>query len=107
MEIKKAKLCGKTRAEIETEIKFHIASARITKPDLVEIYFDENCLSIKDKRISAIESILKEQKKSRKIQLFVATANLLNQSTETEYLFNKYPDLQHIGLCESSYIVKV
>ena len=94
MNIVTNELTGKTSKLLVTEIMFFIVSARSMNKDLIKFKIKkEEKESVSEKEISAVSKILRSVKRKNLIQFFVATTDFSTQSTEIEYLLNKYPSL--------------
>ena len=79
----------------ETEAYYHIACARERGEELVCLcfsYSDEKSLG---RVFQNTLKILKSYKRAGKITLFIPSEALCESTTETKYLFNKYPDLEN------------
>ena len=89
----------------ETEILFSIASARANHIDFLKLILD---LEQGEKIALNATKVLKSLKKQGRIELFINSDELSGDSTEAEYLRNKFPeicDIRNEG--ELSLIVKV
>ena len=78
----------------ETEAYYHIACARERGEELVCLcfgYSDEKALL---KVYQNTLKILKNYKRSGKISLYIPYDSFCDATTETKYLFNKYPHLE-------------
>ena len=77
---------------LETEIMFDIASDRISGAELVSFGItkpeDEK---IAKKIISTALKLLKKLKGEKKIQFYATDDSFISNSTEAQYLYNKYP----------------
>ena len=88
-------LTGKTKDLLVTEILFFIVSAKSMNKDLIKLKTNVTAESTElEKRLTPIRSILKSAKRRKLIQLFVASTEFESQTTEIEYLQNKYPHLK-------------
>lgn len=108
MNIVTSELTGKTSRLLTTEIMFFIVSARSMNKELLKLKIKkEENESVSEKEIAAISKILKSVKRKNLIQFFVASTDFGAQSTEIEYLMNKYPTLVKEQVDEVYFIVKI
>ena len=82
-----------TQSTVETEILYNIASARANKVEILR--FSPSQVE-NEKALSAAIRVLRGLKKQGKIRLFILSQDLFSDSTEAEYLRNKYPDISEI-----------
>lgn len=77
--------------DIDTEIKFSIATARVENIELVrfDIRKDEEALS---RIYNACIKCLKKMKNQGNIQFIATRKSFVNSNAEAEFLINKYPD---------------
>ena len=86
-------LSGNNTVELDTEIKFNIAAARVDGVELVRL----SIASIDDEREcdrlrSCATKVLRALRREGAIQFFVENSSLSDGSTESMFLFNKYGD---------------
>ena len=109
MKIAKNELTGKNADMLYTELMYFVSAARALKYDLVSftLKIDSQNETVIKRRTVTVSRLLQSLKKKKYIQLAVRSDVLNEPTTETEYLFNKYPDLlSNIGE-ELCYIVKL
>ena len=85
-------LSGKSINELETEMRYHIASARIDEVRLVrfDLILDADEIG---KRINGCAlRVLRSLKKSGVIQYFSDASGLQKSSTEAQFILNKYSE---------------
>ena len=105
MKFKSHEISAKTQANIGTELSFEVASARAQGIEILRFDISD---SEKEKLAVYAEKKLRALKRCGRIQLFILASELINESTEAEYLKNKYPQICDIaGDCEFSYIIKI
>ena len=77
--------------DIDTEIKFSIATARVENIELVrfDIRKDEEALS---RIYNACIKCLKKMKNQGNIQFIATRKSFVNSNAEAEFLINKYPN---------------
>lgn len=94
MNILTNELTGRTRNLLLTEIMFLVASARSMGADLIKLKIKrEEGEPVSEKELAEITRILRSLKRCKMIQLFVSSDEFENNTTEIEYLLNKYPAL--------------
>jgi hypothetical protein len=96
MNINTTFLSGKTSETLNTEILFSIASAKSLGKDIVKLSLKSAETETPEaiaRRLNAATKILKSAKKSKLIQLFIYSADFDKESTELEYMKNKYGEL--------------
>jgi len=93
MVYKRIELKNRTVVNMATEIMFEIASGRAEGVELIrfDIVRAEGEREF-EKLLSGIMRVLKNMKAKRQIQFFAGAEHFSRGSTETEYLYNKYPD---------------
>lgn len=99
------KLLGNCRSELNTEIRFLFASARVDGEELVrlDIPLCEN--EKEDTRINGcVIKVLRTLKKEGVIQFYVNKESFAAGSTEASFLLNKYGEFILDGGRESAYI---
>ena len=99
-------LNGIEKNELASRLMFDVATARNSNFSLLKfiIIKQDN-----EKIQKAITSALRALKKKGKITFFVSSLDFSKSSTETEYLFNKYPELTNEKKDDESisYFVKI
>lgn len=89
MIFKKINLCVENSDSTATEIMFEIAGARADGIELIRF----NILDPTDKILSGVIKLLKEMKRKGMIQFFASAKSFSDNTTEANYLINKYPDV--------------
>ncbi len=108
MDITEYELVGKNSKLLNTEILFHITSAKVLGKTLLRLGVKEVFDGTREeRRVKSITDILKSLKRRGLIQLFVFSSELKNSSTETEYLENVYPEIKNINTDERFFIIKL
>lgn len=79
-----------TAALMRTEIMFSVASARAMGEELIELAYPNDGGKSEKNAIKA----LKELKKQGRIKVYALARDIEDQSKESEYLMNKYPELK-------------
>ncbi len=89
---------------IKTEILYYVASSRASQCEILK-------LDIESENTEHAESlavkVLKSLKKQGKVDVYIATKDIVGDSKEAEYLKNKYPDILTYTEKERSIIVKL
>ena len=77
--------------DIDTEIKFSIATARADETELIcfDVKRDEESFS---RIYNAAIKVLKKMKNQGHIQFIATPASFANANAEAEFLINKYPE---------------
>ena len=96
------KLSGTNQKELDTEIKYCIASTKADSIDFVRLDIPS---SFEQKRIvhCAIR-VLSTMRREGTVMFYVTAADLKEQTTEAKYLINKHPEVldyedgEYIGL---------
>lgn len=99
------KLIGNCRSELNTEMRFLFASARVDGEELVrlDLPFCDN--EKENSRISgSVIKVLRTLKKDGVIQFYVNREGFAATSTEASFLLNKYGNFIAEGVNEASYI---
>ena len=99
------KLIGNCRSELNTEMRFLFASARVDGEELVrlDLPFCDN--EKENSRISgSVIKVLRTLKKDGVIQFYVNREGFAATSTEASFLLNKYGNFIAEGVNEPSYI---
>ena len=84
-------LNGIEKIELPTKLLFDIATARNSGYALTKFILDK---AAGEKSHKALVTALRTLKKKGKITFFVSSLEFSEGSTETEYLFNKFPDIK-------------
>ncbi len=106
MKIIEYNVSGTNKSTIRTEVLFAIASAKSQGADLLSLKIITDNGTVSKTRILTLERELRQAKKNGQIQLFVLATALDVDTTETEYLKNKFPSLFSMPANEGSFIVK-
>lgn len=86
-------LSGTTRIDLDTEVKFNIASARVDGAELVRFILERTGDDKADQKLMAsLTKLLRTLVKSNGIQFFITGAEVASQRLEAEFLVNKYND---------------
>ena len=107
MKIVHYNLTGTNKYTLKTEILYSIASARSQKTDLLWLKIITSDGVVPKTRQGIIERELRQAKKAGQLQLFVDFESLDIETTETEYLKNKFPELFDINRESGVIIVKL
>ena len=107
MDIVVNKLTGATQASLFNEIMYFVASANSLGKTLIKLTLDEYSEDKLPTKITTVERVLKGMKRDGRIQLYIYSANLGGESTESQYLYNKYPSISNFASEGSFYIVKL
>ena len=99
------KLIGKSKSEINTEMRFLFASAKVDGQEIVRILIP-HIDDVKEKsRINGcIIKVLRTLKKEGIIQFYVNNEGFLANSTEASFLLNKYGEFISMESNDSDYI---
>ncbi len=93
MKYREILLRGVSADKIKTEIMYEVAAAHIAGVELLKVNISKgDCDTQYKKTFSALIRILKLMKADGTIQFFATPALLESQSTEAEFLLNKYPE---------------
>ena len=92
--------------ELSTKLSFDIATARNSGFPLAKFTFKNEA---REKFQKSVATRLREIKKQGRITFFVSSLDFASQSTEVEYLFNKFPEIKSEAENEGliSYFVKL
>ncbi|MBQ8689137.1 MAG: hypothetical protein IJ515_02100 [Clostridia bacterium] len=82
-----------TQATVETEILYNVASARVNQFEILKLL---PSAGDGERALTAAVKVLKGLKRQGRIRLFILSENLFSDTTEAEYLRNKYPDIAQI-----------
>ena len=86
-------LTGTCRLELNTELRFLFASARVQGNELVKILLPTTAEEKENARINGcVIKVLRTLKKENVIQFYVNREGFLANSTEAIFLLNKYGD---------------
>ena len=86
-------LSGRSVFELDTEIKYHIASARIADAKIIRFVLSTNNEDNEAERINGcIIKVLRSVKKEGSIQYFCNKNGLSSSSPEAQFIMNKYSD---------------
>lgn len=103
-------LSGKNFETLNTEVLFAIASAKSLGRDIVKLVLkseEKETSESFERRIAAVKRILKGAKKNKLLQLFVYSPDFDKESTELEYMKNKYSELIAEEDCEIYFLLKI
>ncbi len=95
-------------SDIDTEIKFNVATARAENKAIIR--FDFNGESEDNKCYSIALRVLKKMKAAGQLQFIAIPTSFSNGDTESEFLKNKYPEVLNEALSvsgEQFIIVKI
>ena len=84
-------LDGIDAKELSTKLSFDIATARNSGFPLAKFTFKNEA---GEKFQKSVATRLREIKKQGRITFFVSSLDFASQSTEVEYLFNKFPEIK-------------
>ncbi len=108
MKITVNEITGKTYEQMNTELLFFIASAKTRGFELIRLEVspvgDEKREEVRSRSLS---KLLAKAKRSGFLELYILTENLTGNSTEAEYLRNKYPEIVNQDDGNASYIIKL
>ena len=76
-------LTGTSQRELDTEIKYSVASARADGTELISLRFDDGAFG-------AVLRILRALKRDGVVQFFVSASELAAGKREAEFILNKY-----------------
>ena len=94
-----------TQEDVErakTELLYHIACARQSNQELICCLIEVTDERIRKKILTECTKLLKKMKKENKLSLFLTSDAFHLESVETEYLFNKHPDVKSDVLLNST-----
>ena len=87
----KYNLSGDCQAELNTEMRFLLADAKVDKKELVRFDFEDRASDKENSRVmSCIIKILRSLKRESVIQFYVNDEGFSANSTEAIFLLNKY-----------------
>lgn len=78
----------------KTELLYHIACTKQRREELVCCFFDIKNEKMILKVILECLKCLRNMKRDKKITVYVTNEDFQVESLQTEYLFNKYPELK-------------
>ena len=108
MPFKDYELLGSCKRDFDTEIRYCIASMRVEKRELVELYFSLREDGAENSRlIFCISKILSSMKKSSDIEFYVKPDDFANATTGAEYIMNKYSEYITDDKNKVSFFVKL
>ena len=86
-------LSGTGRAELNTEMRFLFASAKVDGDEIVRIVLPTGDSEKENERINGcVIKVLRTLKKEKVIQFYVNKDGFMLNSTEANFLLNKYGD---------------
>lgn len=93
MKVCEHRLTGSNQNQISTELKFLIATAHFDGTELLRLVYDVNSTDRIESRLrNVVIKVLRSLRARRSIQFFVMPEDFGMESTEVEYLLNKYQD---------------
>ena len=99
------KLAGSCRSELNTEMRFLFASARVDGEELVRLDLPLGEDEKENSRLTgSVIKVLRTLKKDGVIQFYVNKEGFAVASTEASFLLNKYGDFIAEGASDPSYI---
>ena len=108
MKITVNEITGKTYEQMKTELMFFIASAKSLGYELIRLNIEATGDERKDAaRSRSLARLLASVKRGGFIELYIKAEALSDDSTEAEYLRNKYPEITAERDSSSSYILKL
>ena len=75
------------------QLAFVIASARVRGGGCLRLCLAQSDVALEERVTRAVQRTLARMKKKGEIVLFLASSDLLADTTETRYLFARYPSL--------------
>ena len=96
-------LTAESQAELNTEIRFIVASANVDKLALIRLEFGNGPDDLKRRR-SNVTRVLRALKKDSVIQFFVTDDGFSEESTEAVFLINKYGEYINNREANSIYV---
>ena len=96
MEYRELNIKGNTKEDIETEIMLEVAMARSDKIELLKLILPNSSDELVDdigKINSSVKKLLKKMKQDLRIQFFANRQSFSLNSTESQFLLNKYPHI--------------
>ena len=98
-------LNGKNRSELNTEMRFLFAGAKVDREELVRIILPHDENEKENARINGcVIKVLRVLKKENVIQFYVNSDSFSAGSTEASFLLNKYGDFVSDGVDNPSYV---
>ena len=98
-------LIGNCRSELNTEMRFLFAGARVDGVELVRLHLPFGTDEKENGRISgSVIKVLRTLKKESVIQFYVNKDSFAASSMEASFLLNKYRDFIADGVSEPSYV---
>ena len=96
------KLVGQNRSELNTEMRFLFASAKVDGVELLKLDLPHNDIEKENARInSCVIKTLRSLKKEGIIEFYVNREGFLVNSTEAIFLQNKYSDYIEPNISET------
>ena len=98
-------LAGECRSELNTEMRFLFASARVDGAELVRLDIPVKDDERENTRINGcVIKVLRSLKKENLIQFYANRESFVANSTEASFLINKYGDMISYEDCASSVV---
>ncbi len=108
MKITVNEITGKTYEQMKTELMFFIASAKSLGYELIRLNISVASDEKRElMRSHSLTRLLGTVKRQGFIELYIKAEALSDDSTEAEYLRNKYPEITAERDSSSSYILKL
>ena len=96
MRYKEIDIKSNTKEELNTEIMLEIALARSDKIELLKLNLaciNEDTFDEANKLNGSLVKLLKKMKEDSRIQFFANSRSFELNTTESEFLINKYPEI--------------
>ena len=93
MDVTTNELTGKTYELLKTEVMFFVSSARSLKKDILKINIKNHGDGGYERRFTAVLKILKSLKRKGALQLYLPSRDFDSETTEVQYVKNKYPEM--------------
>lgn len=91
MKYKEYSLTGNCFVDFDTEIKFEIANARIDEAELIKLSIKRSMRDSENSRLTVCATkVLRSLKRAGWIQFFVMPEGFAENTTEAQFLLNKY-----------------
>lgn len=99
------KLAGNCRSELNTEMRFLFASAKVDGEELIRLVVPHIDDEREKSRINGcVIKVLRTLKKESVIQFYVNNEGFLANSTEASFLLNKYGEYMSTEVSDDDYI---
>ena len=107
MEFNKFELNGTNIGQLDTEIRYCLASAKVDGCSLINFTYPAQSSKEESKIRGCIARILRSLRAEKKLQFFVDKASYMKPSTEAEFLNNKYSSYINEDFSENEIYVKL